>query len=253
MTIEDYLRIPIEFQEELEKYFGTQELKVILDVGACEGLDSIKYARKYPTSKVFSFEPVKSNFEILQKNLADFKVNNVLPIPKALGSAAGKAIIHLSSGTPESAENREWNYGNKSSSLLSPDKVKVHFPWMSFDSQEEVEVTTLADVVESKNLSYIDLIHMDVQGLELEVLKGGGEIGKYLKMIWLEVEEVALYEGQALKADIEQFLSSQGFMKVKDTVGHVSGDQLWINRSFFTLASIKNRFYTFWSSFGLFK
>ena len=253
MTAEEYLQIPIEFQQEIDKYFGIKSPKVIFDIGACEGLDSIKYARRFPGCTVFSFEPVEANFQIMRNNLLKFEVENVVSIQKALGAAAGKSIIHLSSGAPKNVCDSDWNYGNKSSSLLSPNQVRIHFPWMTFESSEEIEVDTLEAVKVSQGVREIDLVHMDVQGLELQVLKGGRAIDQYIKMIWLEVEEVPLYEGQALRGEIEQHLASKGFLKVKDTLGHISGDQLWINRAFFPWASFKNRTYKLWLRIGALK
>ena len=51
-------------------------------------------------------------------------------------------------------------------------------------------------------------------------------------MIWLEVEAVPYYKNQPLKQDVEQFMEANGFYKVRDTVGAVDGDQLYVNLAY---------------------
>ena len=65
------------------------------------------------------------------------------------------------------------------------------------------------------------------------VLKGAGDVIERIKLIWMEVEAIELYEGQPLKSEVEGFMRAHGFNLLVDTVGRVSGDQLWVSRSFY--------------------
>src|SRR5207248_3039887 len=47
--------------------------QVILDAGANIGLTSILYANRYPTAKILAIEPDSSNFEVLNKNVSQYK------------------------------------------------------------------------------------------------------------------------------------------------------------------------------------
>jgi FkbM family methyltransferase len=58
----------------------------------------------------------------------------------------------------------------------------------------------------------IDLLKIDVQGAELEVLKGGKNALKKTQLAWIEVSFKPLYKGSALYADIIAFMESQGFV-----------------------------------------
>ena len=88
---------------------------------------------------------------------------------------------------------------------------------------------TVFNFCKAKGLSAIDFIHLDVQGAELMVLKGAGDLIDHVKLIWLEIEAIQLYKGQPLTNDIESFMHDHSFVLVKDTVGDVSGDRLYAN------------------------
>ena len=241
---EEYLNSPFEIQNELNSFFKLNNVKTILDIGACDGLDSIKYAKLYPFSKVYSFEPLLKNFKLIERNLRKYNINNVYPVNLALSTEKGNATFYVSSGRPQEIDkNIEWDFGNKSSSLLEPNKtVEVH-PWLKFDEQIIVKTDTVKNKMVEFEVETIDFIHMDVQGAELMVLKGTSDYISKIKMIWLEVENIELYKKQPLTADVEFFLKSNNFVKIKDTVNHIAGDQLWVNYDFFPLKKIKRKIY----------
>ena len=76
-------------------------------------------------------------------------------------------------------------------------------------STSEVEVVPLNDYLD-KSGSYI--LKLDVQGFELEVLKGATQLLANTVAVELEVEFLELYEGQPLFGDISSFLGAHGFV-----------------------------------------
>lgn len=240
---ERYLETPFEFQNHLTTLFGEQSEMVIFDIGACEGEDTIKYSKLYPNSKIYSFEPLPQNFEKIKANIKKYEANNVSFFLQALSDKQDNSTFYVSSGAPAGYENnQEWNFGNKSSSLLPPDKVSEEFEWLKFDQQIKVQTNTLFDFCQEQNIEQIDFVHMDVQGAELLVLKGAGSYIKKIKSIWLEVEKISLYKNQPLKKDIEIFMKQSGFTKIIDTVGSISGDQLYVRKDLAGKVLIKKRF-----------
>lgn len=67
------------------------------------------------------------------------------------------------------------------------------------------------DVCMSGPLTRPTLLKIDVQGFELEVLKGAVEILPAIDAVYVEVSYIPLYQGQPLRDDIEHFLCSVGF------------------------------------------
>lgn len=244
ITRDAYINTPSPLRKELTAIFGDTDSLVIFDVGSCEGEDSIKYSRLFPSSQIYAVEALPSNLELLKSNLDKYSVSNVEIIPLALSDEKGTVKFYVSSGQPkEKKESQDWNYGNKSSSLLPPDKNLKMFPWLKFQDVIEVSTTTISDICREQNITHIDFIHMDVQGAELKVLQGAKEMIEKVKVIWLEVEAITLYENQPLKKDIEKFMGQHNFCKLKDTVGKISGDQLYINASYLSKKSILRKLF----------
>jgi FkbM family methyltransferase len=234
-TRDTYINIPSPIENELRLIFDIQNLLVIFDIGSCEGEDSIKYSRIFPNSKIFAVEALPSNLPLLQANLDKHSIKNVEILPFALSDEMGISNFYVSSGQVEDKkEAQDWDYGNKSSSLLQPEKHLEIAPWLKFKDVINVETRTLKDVCIEKNISCIDFVHMDVQGAEIKVLNGAERFIKNIKVIWLEVEAIELYKNQPLKNEVEKFMYEHKFVKIKDTVNDISGDQLYVNLDHFS-------------------
>jgi hypothetical protein len=123
--------------------------------------------------------------------------------------------FYLSSGFPGEKESEDWNFGNKSSSLLSPDKtIEIH-PWLKFQTKQLETTKTINTYLKENNMKLIEFIHFDFQGAELVVLKGAKSYLSKIKMIWLEVENITLWKYQRLKMKLNYFYKNITFLKFK--------------------------------------
>jgi FkbM family methyltransferase len=75
-------------------------------------------------------------------------------------------------------------------------------------STAEVQTIRLDDVNEARGADYLKL---DVQGAELDVLRGASELLKDVLFVQIEVEFVPMYLGQPLFAEVDQALRAAGF------------------------------------------
>lgn len=227
-----YLASPGAAQAELDLLFGRDEPLVIFDIGACEGEDSIRYARLFPRAKVFAFEPLPANQDLIRANLARHIAANVELVPLALSDRAGEEVFHVSSGRPrEEFAGPNWNYGNKSSSLLSPVKPgEPMFGWIEFKRQITVRTTTLDAFCLERKLDRLDFIHVDVQGAEHLVLQGAVTMLPRVSALWLEVSDQPQYIGQKTRIEMEAWLHRQGFELTYAITHGVEGDQFYVNR-----------------------
>ncbi len=117
-----------------------------IDIGANIGLHSVRFASKF--RNVFSFEPVATNFECLEKNTIMF--NNVTCLKNGLGNTVGVLNIKI---PPNSV-----NCGSYS---------LIDFENFDETIEEEIQIVKLDD------FDLIpDLIKIDTQGFEEQVLLG---------------------------------------------------------------------------------
>jgi FkbM family methyltransferase len=214
-----------EIEKELLSIFRKDERLWIADIGACDGLSTIIYSKIFPNAFFYVFEPLESNVHLIYENFSDY---GLLPrtyiMPYALGEKAGTMKFWKSHG--QHKDVKDWETGNKSSSLLKPKKhLNIH-PWCQFE-EYTAEVQKLDNF---RLMNDIKFVHMDTQGAELSVLKGGTKTFRRTKVFWLEVSTVELYEGQPLKNDILRYFGDD-FKVIKDTCGeHTQGDLLLVRK-----------------------
>ena len=225
-----YLAEPNPPEKELKRLFSTSRELTLFDIGACEGEDSVRYARRFPRARIFSFEPLPSNQKLIRENFARHGTVRAEIVPLALADKAGEADFHVSAGQPrELFAGSQWNYGNKSSSLLPPASSAPMHGWIEFKEQIRVRTETLAAFCEARAIRRVDFIHMDVQGAEQLVLAGAGPMLRHVTAIWLEVSDEAVYAGQALRRDIQRTLRAAGFARSLEIMRGTEGDQFYVN------------------------
>lgn len=223
---DEFINAGSEIKEDLLKIFNQYAKLTIADIGCCEGLHTIIYSRLFPRAEFVVFEPIKENFNKMVKNFQEYNITNRIRLlmPVAIGDRNEKVLMWRSFGDAPGVS--DWETGNKSSSLLRPKLHTREHKWCEFDHKEEVDVWTLDALAEMVGFK-IDFAHIDVQGAEMKVLKGGEKVFKNTKVIWLEVSNVELYAHQPLKCDISRYLNNKGMKCIKDTCNVKFGDQLW--------------------------
>jgi len=228
--ISNYLAKVSEPERELLRLFRTSEVLTAFDIGSCEGEDSVRYALRFPLGKVYAFEPLPANQELVRANFSRHAVSNAELVPLALSDRNGEAIFHVSSGRPKDEfAGKDWNYGNKSSSLLAPAQNDPMYGWVEFKDAITVHTETIDHFCSAHAIDRIDFIHMDVQGAEHLVLQGAHRMISNITAIWLEVSDQELYAGQKLRSDIEQFMRGHGFRLGFELRREIEGDQFYVN------------------------
>jgi precorrin-6B methylase 2 len=71
-NISSYLAEVSPAEQELMRLFRADEALAVFDIGSCEGEDSIRYARRFPSARVFAFEPLPGNQQLIRANFARF-------------------------------------------------------------------------------------------------------------------------------------------------------------------------------------
>lgn len=155
-------------------------LKTIFEVGAHIGTDTAHLA-KIPGSTVHAFEPDPRN-EL--PALANVVRNRV-----AVGAADGEAEF-----TP-SAKRGAWDW-TCSGSLRKPKEHLKSWPDVTFGEPIKVQVVTLDSYCRKHGVGVVDFVWADVQGAEVDMIKGGAETLKRTRYLYTEFSWKELYEGQ---------------------------------------------------------
>ena len=138
----------------MREYYFPEELKpkVIFDIGGNIGITSVYLASLFPEAQIYTFEPLKENFEILKKNTSQF--NNIEVFNYGLGAKNGSFKLYLS--------DDEENYGGVS--LYSEVEGNMSEPYT------ECEVKNVNEVIQETGVTSIDLIKIDTEGAEYDIL-----------------------------------------------------------------------------------
>ena len=175
---------------------------VFLDVGAYIGFHACVAARFVgETGFVYAIEPNPEIYEILLTNIRINKLTNISPLEIALGAEESEAHIY---------DYNRTNIG--AASLIRPQGV-------SEESGKLVRVTAIDRLIENKQLRIPTLIKIDVEGFELEVLKGAKTLleGSQAPMLCVEYSNLhPQYRGNP--RDIYIFIKSvndYSFYKLK--------------------------------------
>ncbi|MEZ5933827.1 MAG: FkbM family methyltransferase [Alphaproteobacteria bacterium] len=169
----------------------------VIDIGANRGQFTLLAAGLFPDAEIIAFEPLIGPYRRL------FEVAAGLPHVRVVNAAIGASRCSLAMNVSRRDD---------SSSLLPIGVLQREiFPKTGHDHTEEVQVGPLGDHVAPDEIARPSLLKIDVQGYELEVLKGSQDLLERIDVIYVEASFVELYQGQPLAEEVIDALARQGF------------------------------------------
>jgi FkbM family methyltransferase len=194
---------------------------VILEAGAANGVNSVEMAQHWKKCIVHAFEPVLAARETLIERTKTIR-DRVAVYPYALGENVGMFPMYISGhgGAGDS----------QSSSLLKPEKHGVEYSFVSFSKTVSVEVITLDQWASDYNVGKIDFMWLDMQGNELNALRGAKSILPTVKAIHMEVAHLELYESAPLADEVYDFMDQAGFKPVVKALFRIGGNVLFVQK-----------------------
>lgn len=164
----------------------------VLDVGANIGLYTIEAAKAVGSSgKVISIEASADHARTIERNVKLNGFSNVSLVSTAVGEDDGTAILSLPAGG---------NYG-----MFTLGKV-------SGTASGEVQIRKIDDILKQQGVVAVDFIKMDIEGSELQALRGAIKtIGHSRPPILIELNERALKGCGSSSTEVKTLLTSLGY------------------------------------------
>jgi FkbM family methyltransferase len=208
----------IDLENGLRRY-GVQPRGVI-HVGAHEGQEYGLYAAMGISRQIW-VEPQPLIFARLAASVPSDE--RIVCINAACGPAHGTATMHVLEG----------NEG-KSNSLLEPTLHLERWPEFKRGGTINVRMAPLDDLLKESSADAADfnLLCVDVQGFELEVLKGAEGVLREADAVVCEVSATPLYGGGCTVGQIDKWLGVRGFARLETVWSSgISGDALYVRRA----------------------
>lgn len=194
-----WLSTPAETAE--ERFWRSLDVsgKTVYDVGAFHGMVSLFLSRK--ASQVISYEPNGVNRARFTENLKLNQVQNVRIRPFGLGAKAQVARMVYSPLMTGGA--------------TLDGKIGAHVMEASDVRSEDIQITTVDDDIEQEQLPAPDFIKVDVEGWELEVLKGAQRTLQSARPdLFLEMHGDTMNEKRRKVAELVAFLTEAGYTNI---------------------------------------
>jgi FkbM family methyltransferase len=183
------------------------DVTLVLDVGASEG----SYARQlrrigYP-GRIISFEPLSEPFAVLRDATERDPLWDCRRL--ALGAETAEREINVAGNST-------------SSSLLEMEERHVQSaPQATYVGTERTQVATLDSIWSELGAEGERLyLKLDVQGFELEVLRGAGAHLESIECVQTELSFVPLYRDAPSFLEVVEFLGARGFRLAGLEEGH---------------------------------
>ena len=193
--------------EHLYKKLLTIENPIIFDVGGNLG-QSIKIFKKhYPTSKIYSFEPINDCFNKMKSEF--FNDDDINIYNFAVGHKVEKKLFNVYENSGHSSffekkKSSPWFRKHNQTHIRERNQFKLD------EKKIDVDVITLDNFCEKYKIENIDLLKIDTQGYEEFVLEGSQNLLKEnrIKIIKLEMIFSDLYSKKHSFFDIEKNLQN---------------------------------------------
>lgn len=201
LDLSDYIQRSIylgtfESEESLQVKRHLKRGMTFVDAGANVGYYTLMGASLVDvTGRVFAFEPSPYAFRLLFDTLAENSITQVLAVHSALGDRSGEM------------------------QLFMPKKPGNHTPSMipnNGGTPITVPVLKLDDYLREREIECVDLLKIDVEGLEPNVIKGAQQYlkSRRIRAILCEFNEPWLNANGSSSSDLYELLSSFGFKSV---------------------------------------
>lgn len=191
---------------------------VILEAGACDGTDTVRFAQRWPKAVIHSFEPVPALHAEVKRRTGSLP--GIRLYQMALSSSPGTAVMHVVDPGPG---------GNRGTSSLLRTAQDDPDARNTTQTQEiKVQTLTIEDWAKAEGVDRIDFMWLDMEGMELSALKSAGPLLGTVRAVCMEVSREKRHVGTPLYGEVVSWMQEQGFHPKIDRVTLWFGNILFV-------------------------
>ncbi len=172
-SLEVYCEIFKENDHFLHKDFYPSQEDFVVDIGANEGFYALRVAADCPGARIISIEPNPFAFEILSMNVEHNRLHNIILVDRAVSSDGQSVDMEFIRQVP---------------SIGGAKLRDVDRPWLREEIIEKrrVDSVTVEQVMSTHGLHRIDILKIDVEGMEDEISESLSPISRKIGKIIVE-------------------------------------------------------------------
>jgi len=127
--------------------FSIKKEDIVIDIGAHIGLFSLFASQYCKNGKIFSYEPIKENYNILKENIEVNKIENIISFNSAVSKQTNKLKIFI-------------NSDDSAHSIFESEKNFI-----------EVDSTTIKSIFDKNKIENCNLLKFDCEGAEYQIIE----------------------------------------------------------------------------------
>ena len=127
--------------------FSINKEDIVIDIGAHIGLFSLFASQYCKNGKIFSYEPIKENYNILKENIEVNKIENIISFNSAVSKQTNKLKIFI-------------NSDDSAHSIFESEKNFI-----------EVDSTTIKSIFDKNKIENCNLLKFDCEGAEYQIIE----------------------------------------------------------------------------------
>jgi len=208
-----------------KKYLNKKNINIVVEIGARDCIETLDFYNLLHPKEIYTFECNPYTLPICREKVKGIKTIHL--IEKAVCNKNGKINFY-----PIDQEKTitTWKDGNPGASSLF--KASGKYPIEKYVQKEiKVEAIKLKSFFEENNIHEVDLLWVDIQGAELEALKGLGEKITNVKIMHIEANFFEIYMNQPLFNEIKKYLNKKGFLLLGfNSINDYFGDAIFVNK-----------------------